>query len=1049
MKLRSNRISFLLIVPFMLAFLAGCDVGDDIPAYEEKKSALSSPSNITATAGDKDGALVLGWNEVPGATGYNINYSSSNDNKPINITGVRGTSYSFSTLESDLTYFFSVLAFNESGSSPISATYEYRLKKVSKLPEAPTNLVATAGSANGSLTLSWDAVANATSYTIKRVPENSGGGSKTDTGITATTFDFTNLDTGINYAFTVTAVNGSGSSAESTVSHQLAPITVAKPSAPTNLVATAGSANGSLTLSWDAVANATSYSIKRTPTSSTDAAEKLETGITETKFDFTGLDTGVTYKITVTAVNGSGSSAESTVSHQLAPIAVAKPSAPTNLAATAGSADGSLTLSWDAVANATSYSIKRTPTSSTDAAEKLETGITETKFDFTGLDTGVTYKITVTAVNGSGSSAESTVSHQLAPIAVAKPSAPTNLAATAGSADGSLTLSWDAVANATSYSIKRTPTSSTDAAEKLETGITETKFDFTGLDTGVTYKFTVTAINGSGSSAESTVSHQLAPIAVAKPNAPTNLVATAGSANGSLTLSWDAVANATSYTIKRTPENSNGGVKTEAGITATTFDFTNLDTGVNYVFTVTAVNGSGSSAESSTVSHQLAPIAVAKPNAPTNLVATAGSADGSLTLSWDAVADATSYSIKRTPTSSTNVAEKLETGITETKFDFTALDTGVTYKFTVTAINGSGSSAESTVSHQLAPIAVAKPNAPTNLAATAGSTNGSLTLSWDAVADATSYSIKRTPTSSTNAAEKLETGITETKFDFTALDTGVNGVSYTFAVTAVNGSGSSAESTVSHQLTPVIVTPTLSTPTNLAATAGSADGSLTLSWDAVADATSYSIKRTPTSSTDAAEKLETGITETKFDFTGLDTGVTYKFTVTAVKGSDSSAESSQISHLLNKVPVFSISSSTFTDGGDIPTKMAESSHGGTSTSPQISWSNLPVGTKALAIVFDDETSPCGAGTAACKHWSQILVLKGETSIAEGAGVDYTGPYPPFTHTYTLEVFALNTDAITLTGKVNRAEFKNAHGNAVIGSDSMTGVFKLGGFPSFP
>ena len=858
MKLRSNRISFLLIVPFILAFLAGCDVGDDIPAYEEKKSALSSPSNITATAGDKDGALVLGWNEVPGATGYNINYSSSNDNKPINITGVRGTSYSFSTLESDLTYFFSVLAFNESGTSPISATYEYRLKKVSKLPEAPTNLVATAGNANGSLTLSWDAVANATSYTIKRVPENSGGGSKTDTGITATTFDFTNLDTGINYAFTVTAVNGSGSSAESTVSHQLAPITVAKPSAPTNLAATAGSTNGSLT------------------------------------------------------------------------------------------------------------------------------------------------------------------------------------------------LSWDAVANATSYSIKRTPTSSTNAAEKLETGITETKFDFTGLDTGVTYKFTVTAINGSGSSAESTVSHQLAPIAVAKPNAPTNLVATAGSANGSLTLSWDAVANATSYTIKRTPENSNGGVKTEAGITATTFDFTNLDTGVNYVFTVTAVNGSGSSAESSTVSHQLAPIAVAKPNAPTNLAATAGSADGSLTLSWDAVADATSYSIKRTPTSSTNAAEKLETGITETKFDFTGLDTGVTYKFTVTAVNGSGSSAESsTVSHQLAPIAVAKPNVPTNLVATAGSTNGSLTLSWDAVADATSYSIKRTPTSSTNAAEKLETGITETKFDFAALDTGVNGVSYTFAVTAVNSSGSSAESTVNHQLTPVIVTPTLSTPTNLVATAGSADGSLTLSWDAVADATSYSIKRTPTSSTDAAEKLETGITETKFDFTALDTGVTYKFTVTAVKGSDSSAESSQISYLLNKVPVFSISSSTFTDGGDIPTKMAESSHGGTSTSPQISWSNLPVGTKALAIVFDDETSPCGAGTAACKHWSQILVLKGETSIAEGTGVDYTGPYPPFTHTYTLEVFALNTDAITLTGKVNRAEFKNAHGNAVIGSDSMTGVFKLGGFPSFP
>jgi aryl-phospho-beta-D-glucosidase BglC (GH1 family) len=78
------------------------------------------------------------------------------------------------------------------------------------------------------------------------------------------------------------------------------------------------------------------------------------------------------------------------------------------------------------------------------------------------------------------------------------PSAVTGLAATGGT--GQVSLSWNAVAGATSYSLYRTANSGFESATPSVTGITGTSYTDTGLNDGTTYYYRVVAVNASGSS---------------------------------------------------------------------------------------------------------------------------------------------------------------------------------------------------------------------------------------------------------------------------------------------------------------------------------------------------------------------------------------------------------------------------------------------------------------------------------------------------------------------------------------------------------------------
>lgn len=172
------------------------------------------------------------------------------------------------------------------------------------------------------------------------------------------------------------------------------------------------------------------------------------------------------------------------------------PAPPTDLAASAGS--GQVTLSWAAMADAAAYRLHRGTTSGGPYGA-IASALTGTGYLDTAVTNGLTYYYVVTAVNGSGESAYSNQA-MATPSAPAVPSPPSGLTATAGKKK--ITLNWKPSAGATAYNVKRR-TGSAATYMTIATGVGGTSYINTGLTSGVTYYYVVSAANAGGESVNS------------------------------------------------------------------------------------------------------------------------------------------------------------------------------------------------------------------------------------------------------------------------------------------------------------------------------------------------------------------------------------------------------------------------------------------------------------------------------------------------------------------------------------------------------------------
>jgi autotransporter-associated beta strand protein len=144
----------------------------------------------------------------------------------------------------------------------------------------------------------------------------------------------------------------------------------------------------------------------------------------------------------------------------------------------------------------------------------------------------------------------------------------------------------------------------------------------------------VTATNASGAGSAVVV------ISVSNTATPAAPVATAAVSNVvSIRISWPAVANASSYTVKRALSATGPFATLQAGITALSFTDTNPVPEVPNYYVVTASAGTPESGNSNVVSAAVPPAVPSKP-VITNQAA-------QLSLSWGAVAGAVSYNVKR------------------------------------------------------------------------------------------------------------------------------------------------------------------------------------------------------------------------------------------------------------------------------------------------------------------------------------------------------------------------------------------------------------------
>lgn len=199
-----------------------------------------------------------------------------------------------------------------------------------------------------------------------------------------------------------------------------------------------------------------------------------------------------------------------------------------------------------------------------------------------GLANGTSYTFTIQAVNCLGTGRASTMSAPVTPSTV--PSAPTNVKATRGNAQASVSFSPpldNGGAAIINYAVSVNP------GGQIVTG-TASPIVVSGLLNGTSYTFTVSAQNISGIGPTSTPS-----VAIVPSGAPTNVLVTANNAGALVKFTPPMDTGATGYTVTSSP----GGI-TAIG-TSSPISITGLTNNTAYTFTVTATYLDGLSTVSS------------------------------------------------------------------------------------------------------------------------------------------------------------------------------------------------------------------------------------------------------------------------------------------------------------------------------------------------------------------------------------------------------------------------------------------------------------------
>jgi hypothetical protein len=189
---------------------------------------LAAPSGLTATAGSSS-QINLAWTDnSSNETGFKIERCTGtgcSDFAQIATVGANVTTYQNTGLTADTTYRYQVRAYNAGGDSDYSNVAEAAILAPPPLPNAPSNLRATAVS-RSQINLAWtDNSSNESGFKIERCKgANCTNFSQIATvGETVTTYSNTGLARNTTYKYRVRAYNQTGNSGYSNVATATTP----------------------------------------------------------------------------------------------------------------------------------------------------------------------------------------------------------------------------------------------------------------------------------------------------------------------------------------------------------------------------------------------------------------------------------------------------------------------------------------------------------------------------------------------------------------------------------------------------------------------------------------------------------------------------------------------------------------------------------------------------------------------------------------------------------------------------------------------------------
>ena len=346
-----------------------------------------------------------------------------------------------------------------------------------------------------------------------------------------------------------------------------------------------------------------------------------------------------------------------------------------------GNAD--VVLTWPTVLGATSYEVQYgTVSDSLNESVQLPPAANK-KYPILHLTNGQTYYFSVKAVNSQGTVGAPSIT------VVGTPASPPILKGAANATSSAAALSWTVVPGATRYQLSRRPSPTSPWLALASTSESVQQYTDTSIPPNTSYSYAVKAFFGNVGGAYSR------PVSVSINSsgliAPGNLSAQAG--NAQVSLAWNRVPNATGYVILQKDANGRFVPLKSGGVTSTTsFTVTNLTNNIPYIFEVyaTGTGGIDSPPSSSVTATPTAP-----PQTGTPVVDSVAVGDGTVTLTWVAVSNFTSYVVLERNSSDGYVSLGTNVNISKNpngtySATITGLVNGVTYSFEVATTSSGG-----------------------------------------------------------------------------------------------------------------------------------------------------------------------------------------------------------------------------------------------------------------------------------------------------------------------------------------------------------------------